>query len=109
MLNPCCKPPVIASILLPASNSSAVTPPNTFTPNGDGVNDLWNIPALNNYPGCLITIYNRYGSLIYQSRGYAKPWDGRYKGSNLPAGTYYYVIDLSPGNKKVSGYIAVLR
>jgi gliding motility-associated-like protein len=86
-----------------------LTIPNTFTPNGDGINDLWEIPGLAFYPNCEVTVYNRYGSLVYKSKGYSKSWDGNYNGAPLPSSTYYYIID--PGNKnpKVSGYVLILR
>ncbi|MBD1393452.1 NHL domain-containing protein [Mucilaginibacter glaciei] len=83
--------------------------PNTFTPNGDGVNDFWNLPVLVNYPDCLVSIYNRYGKLVFQSVGYSKPWDGNYNGLALPAGTYYYIVDTKTSSKLVSGSVTILR
>ena len=87
-----------------------VTIPNAFTPNGDGINDLWNIPQLADYPNCLVSVYSRYGNLVFQARGYGKPWDGTSNGTLVPAGTYYYRIDAGlAGIKPLSGYVAVLR
>ena len=86
-----------------------ITINNTFTPNGDGVNDFWNLPVLQSYPTCSVLIYTRYGKLIYQSIGYSKPWDGVYNGSNLASGTYYYVIDTKTGKKPLSGSVTILR
>ena len=83
--------------------------PNAFTPNGDGINDLWDITALQAYPGCTISIYNRSGSLVYNSVNYPKPWDGTYNGKNLPVGTYYYVIDLKNGKKPLAGSVTIIR
>ncbi len=83
--------------------------PNTFTPNGDGVNDLWDITALQAYPGCTISIYSRSGLLIYNSINYPKPWDGTHNGKSLPVGTYYYVIDLKNGKKPLAGPITIIR
>jgi len=82
---------------------------NTFTPNGDGINDVWNIPQLNNYPGAVVDIFNRYGTRIYHSIGYAKPWDGRYDGEDVPVGTYYYLITPKNGARVLSGYVVVIR
>lgn len=83
--------------------------PNTFTPNGDGINDVWNIQSLTYFPLCTVNIYNRYGSLVYQSKGYDKPWDGMYNGTIMPVGTYYYVINLQNGTAALAGYVTVVR
>ncbi|MBK0379407.1 PKD domain-containing protein [Mucilaginibacter segetis] len=82
---------------------------NTFTPNGDGINDKWNIPYLDNYPGSTVKIYNRYGETVYSSIGYSDPWDGTFNGRILPAGTYYYIIDPKNGRKVISGNVTIIR
>jgi gliding motility-associated-like protein len=86
-----------------------ITMSNTFTPNGDGVNDYWNIPALVNYPNCIIRIFNRYGNEVYQSKGYQAPWDGNSKGESLPGSTYYFVITPSATHKQLSGSVTIIR
>jgi gliding motility-associated-like protein len=86
-----------------------VRPPNAFSPNNDGSNDTWIIPALLNYPDCTIQIFNRSGEPVFSANGYAKPWDGIYMGKPLPVGTYYYVIGLTPDFKKLSGAVTILR
>jgi gliding motility-associated-like protein len=85
------------------------TPTNTFTPNGDGINDTWEIPYLNQYTNCILEIYATGGQILYRSIGYTKNWDGKYNGNDLPTGTYYYVIDPKNGRKKLTGYITILR
>ncbi|MFN5421881.1 MAG: PKD domain-containing protein [bacterium] len=84
-------------------------PPNTFTPNGDGINDLWEIKYLDQYPGCIIEVYTTQGQLVYRSVNYNNQWDGKYKGNTLPVGTYYYVIDPKNGRNKVAGYVTILK
>jgi gliding motility-associated-like protein len=83
--------------------------PNAFTPNGDGINDLWEIPALVLYPNCVVSVYNRYGTRVYYSVGYPKSWDGTYNGRSLPTGTYYYIIDLKVDKPKVAGAVTILK
>ena len=85
-----------------------VTIPNTFTPNGDGVNDTWNIGALDSYPTSITQVFDRYGAQVFKSVGYPKAWDGTYNNKELPNGTYYYVIDLMNGTK-LSGWVLILR
>lgn len=99
--------PYTAAVLTEAD--CQIVLPNTFTPNGDGINDYWNLPVLANYPDCTVFIYNRYGALVYQSVGYSKPWDGIYNGRALPAGTYYYIVDTKTNAKKISGSVTILR
>lgn len=83
--------------------------PNAFTPNADGINDYWNIKNLTTYPDCSVAVYSKYGSEVYKSAGYAKPWDGTNRGSPVPSGTYYYIIDLHIGTPKIAGWVLVLR
>jgi gliding motility-associated-like protein len=83
--------------------------PNTFTPNGDGINDTWDIKYLGYYLNCTVQIFNRWGQSVYSSNGYGTPWDGTYKSAPLPTGTYYYVINLKNNSKLLSGYVAIIR
>src|ERR1700761_2162272 len=83
--------------------------PNTFTPNGDGVNDTWAIDDLQNFPQATVFIYSRWGMRLFYSIGYSKPWDGRYNGKSLPAGTYYYLINLNDGRAPLSGPVVIIR
>jgi len=83
--------------------------PNVFTPNKDGINDKWVITSLESYPGCVVEIYNRYGQIIFRSIGYTKPWDGTYNGKDVPAGTYYYIVDPKNGRKRMSGFVDIVR
>ncbi len=71
-----------------------------FTPNSDGMNDYWYIPELEDYGKLQVTVYNRYGQVVYKSDGYKNDWDGTCNGTPLPSGAYYYIIKSS-----VKGYI----
>jgi len=82
---------------------------NAFTPNGDGINDLWYVAGLENDPSATITIYNRYGVLVFQTRGLNPVWDGRYKGTDVPVGVYYYQIKSSKSDKPLKGSVTLIR
>jgi gliding motility-associated-like protein len=81
--------------------------PNAFSPNGDGVNDTWLIKSLVGPKNCKVTIFNRYGVLVFGSTGFDVPWDGKFKGSDIAAGAYFYKVVV--GDKKYSGNVNVIR
>ena len=83
--------------------------PNTFTPNGDGVNDKWKIEYLDSYPNVTVNIFNRYGVRLFVSIGYIEPWDGMFNGQLVPVGTYYYVIDPKIALPAFKGWVVVIR
>lgn len=89
-----------------------INPTNTITPNGDGTNDTWIIGHIDKYPNAQVTIYDRWGQKVFNTIGYsnASAWDGTNRGFFLPAGTYYYVIDLKTGSDddQHNGYITVV-
>jgi len=67
--------------------------PNTFTPNGDGKNDTFQIKGRENYDSIDLVIYNRWGDEVFRRNNYQDDWDG----SNLNEGTYYYLLKLKKG------------
>lgn len=69
--------------------------PNGFSPNGDGKNDVWQLDLIYMFPDNEVEVYNRWGELLFYSKGYPVPFNGQYKGQNLPVGTYYYIIKLN--------------
>ncbi|MET3732023.1 T9SS type B sorting domain-containing protein [Moheibacter stercoris] len=81
--------------------------PNFISPNGDGINDYWEIRGLEVHPDAHIQIFDRYGKLFVDRKidaGFR--WDGKYLGNPIPSGDYWYIITISDG-KKVSGHISV--
>jgi gliding motility-associated-like protein len=83
--------------------------PNTFTPNGDGINDTWDIKYLSYYPNCSVQVFTRWGQNIYTSTGYPTPWNGDYHNIPLPIGTYYYIINLENNSLLLSGFVMIIR
>jgi gliding motility-associated-like protein len=89
-----------------------VDPVGGFSPNNDGVNDLFFIDRIEDYPNTVVQIYNRWGNLIFESQpGYQNPWNGTYNGKSLPVGTYYYVIDLKDDSidRLITGPVTILK
>lgn len=69
--------------------------PNFFTPDGDGLNDVWRPENIDQYPNIFIKIYDRYGRTLYQFIGNQDGWDGQYQLNDLPSGDYWYIIKLN--------------
>ena len=63
-----------------------------FTPNNDGINDLWELPDLATWGKCDVKVYNRWGKLVFADQNYNNTWDGTSNGSPLPEGAYYFII-----------------
>ena len=82
---------------------------NAFSPNGDGINDVWNIEHIDSYPNVTVQVFNRYGAIVFSSKGYAKPFDGRYQNNDLATETYFYVIDPGNGKARKTGAISIIR
>ena len=83
--------------------------PSAFTPNGDGVNDTWDIKYLGAYPNAIIDVFNRNGAKVYTSIGYAVSWDGKFNGKSLPFGVYYYVINPKSGRTAITGSVTIIK
>jgi len=84
--------------------------PTAFTPDGDNFNDVWNLKELENYPGCVVTVFNRWGQKLFTSEGYRESWDGTFNGEPLPSGSYFYVIDLNVDEvPQQTGSVTIIR
>jgi gliding motility-associated-like protein len=100
---------VLKTITLEMGHGSLVIP-NAFTPNEDGINDVWTVEALNNYNDAIVQIFDRFGKLVYESeRGYPEPWDGKQDGEYVPMGTYYFLINLDGFSEPIPGSLTVIR
>jgi gliding motility-associated-like protein len=95
-------------VYVPESSQLCLFIPDAFTPNGDGINDTWEIGYIEKYPDAIINVFNRWGQHIYQARGNDDFWDATWDGKFVPAGTYVYVIDLRNGMETFSGTVTVI-
>ncbi|MBF9253927.1 gliding motility-associated C-terminal domain-containing protein [Pontibacter sp. 172403-2] len=82
--------------------------PNAFSPNGDGVNDTWQIGNILEFPGVKLEVFNRWGNKIYQNDSYQNDWNGTYRGNLVPVGAYFYIFTL-PSKRQLTGYLNVVQ
>jgi len=87
--------------------------PNVFTPNGDGINDVF-LPESRNIVLYKLMVFNRWGGLVFQSNDVSRGWDGRCDGGQCPEGTYFFTIDYSEFlqesvNHSLQGSVTLLR
>lgn len=84
--------------------------PEAFTPNGNGFNDNFVIPGIEGYKTRSVSIYSRYGTLVYETSEYNNDWDGTLLNTStqVPDGTYYYIFTFDNG-VVVNGYVYINR
>ncbi len=87
--------------------------PSVITPNNDLINDVFTIPCLlddTEYPESQVIIFNRWGDEVFRSgKPYKNTWSGTYNGEDLPADTYFYIIDFGKGEKPKNGFLVIQR
>ena len=96
-------------VIQPCPASKSLFVPNVFTPNGDGENDVWRIGGTQYFPAITVTLFDRWGRLVFKSDpGYPKPWNGERNGKLLPMDAYFYVIDLKDGSEPLRGSVTLI-
>jgi gliding motility-associated-like protein len=96
---------------LPLGDFKCIQSVMTFTPNGDAVNDTWELPCLASMPH-QVRVFNRWGQLLFQSNNYDNSWDGTQNGQPLPDGGYFYTIEVTDQNNKtypLQGALNIVR
>ncbi|WP_166638530.1 Ig-like domain-containing protein [Maribacter spongiicola] len=89
---------------------------NKFTPNNDGLNDVFFIECIENYPNNNVKVFNRWGNQVFEMDNYDNTWDGTSMGratisapEKLPVGTYFYLIDFGDGSEPKTGWLYITR
>ena len=85
-----------------------------FSPNEDGINDVWFIENIFVYPNNTVKVFNRSGKLVFKQRGYQNDWKGESNqvssgrsGNKLPTGPYIFMLDLGEGNELIRGWLYI--
>jgi gliding motility-associated-like protein len=95
-----------------------IRPWNSFSPNGDGTYETWIIDRIDEFPNALVEVYNRWGNLVWMTKGYnngdpKRSWNGSNfrNGEKLPVATYYYIIYPNGGkvNDPVTGHVTIVK
>ncbi len=113
--DPCSFNDASITLEITADAPCQISIPEGFSPNGDGVNDLFVIEGLEKYDQVKLVILNRWGNKVYESNAYKNDWDGTNKfgltvgGKKLPTSTYFYIVDLGDGSKPIKGYVYLSR
>jgi gliding motility-associated-like protein len=85
---------------------------NLLTPDGNGINDTWEIVNIERYPDAEVKVYDRWGLEVFSTIGYNNSWDGRSKGGEkLPDGAYYYqvIVNISGQRRTITGGMNIMR
>ena len=78
---------------IPSTTISILEYPKFFTPNGDGYNDTWTITCLSDDPTAIVTIFDRFGKLLFEFKPSQSAWNGTLNGSKLPGTDYWFVVN----------------
>ncbi|MCJ8166078.1 ice-binding family protein [Pontibacter sp. E15-1] len=107
-LNGACGSPAASATIDASLADGELGFPKAFSPNGDGINDVWEITNLGKYTNNEVTIFNRWGSEVYKTKNYQNDW----RGNNLEQGTYFYKVRVTVCSgvvKEFTGYVTIFR
>ena len=85
---------------------------NGFTPNGDGVNDTWQIENIEEFPKNKVMVFTRWGAKVFEAEGYdnsMKSWPAPGEVDKLESNTYFYIIDFGDGSKALKGWVELMK
>ena len=109
-----CQPELVSDIV--TLGSAEIIIPNGFSPDGDGVNDTWEIQGLNGTTSYRLSVFNRWETKVFETTQYANDWTGTSNvstfissGNKLPEGTYFYLLEFNDGQPPLTGFVYIKR
>jgi gliding motility-associated-like protein len=105
--NLCISSDTVLVTVLPITFDGMIS--SVFSPNGDGINDNWYIENIKYYPENEVTVYNIYGNVVYNKKGYNNDWQGTFNGAALPDGTYFYIVTIDSSSPILKGSLDILK
>ena len=105
-----CTDTASVNVLVMPTPDDVIIVPNAFSPNGDGIHDVWIIKGISNFRNSSIMVYDRNGQIVYNGIG-VSDFNGRYHGNVVPDGTYYYIIKLNDSRFPFTytGWLEIIR
>lgn len=100
---------VVDTVVVEVVPNVALLIPNVLTPNNDGKNDTWYIKDIDMFPTRNVKIVNRWGDIVFEADTYQNDFQGEYTGGKLPAGTYYFVLNLGEELGIFKGPVTIIR
>ena len=102
------------TVEIKAESNECLNPKKVFSPNNDGINDIWEIENIEIYPNALVEIYSKNGYKVFRRRNYQNSVSESFNGTDLngkslPSATYYYVISIDEINDVYKGTITIVR
>lgn len=104
--------PKTTRTILNSTTPCKVTIFSGVTPNNDGINDVWTIDDITEFPNNSVVIFNRWGVKVYEEKGYnnkSKSWPNAEQLNQLPASTYFYVLDLGDKSNLIKGWVEIIK
>ncbi len=103
-----------ATVTITVESSEDFKVPGGFSPNGDNINDFFVITGLDQYPDNKLSIFNRWGDVVYEAAPYNNDWDGTpsvgvLMGDKVTSGTYFYILELGEGIEPLKGSLEIKR
>lgn len=97
------------SVIVTVIANDSIVLYNTFSPNGDGINDFFHIGNIAKYPDSRLEVFTRTGQQVYAKTGYDNSWDGTNYGDKLPETTYFFTLDLGNDGPVYYGHVTIVR